>query len=916
MRPFRASLLVFALFSSFSNLSFGVQADRIAAPLNTGQVVPLRGNVHGMARAEFDQGRADGSTLMGGLSLAFKPSAAQQADLDKLLAQQQDPSSSKYHKWLTPAQFADRFGMSRNDIGRVTDWLQLQGLTVTRVANSRNQVFFEGTVAQVESAFHTKIHNYLVNEELHYANASEPAVPAALAGMTIAVQNLHNFQPKPRLRLRPNFTSHIKGSHFLAPGDFATIYDVQALYAAGIDGAGQKIAVTGQSAINLTDVHNFRSAAGLATNDPTLLLQPNTGTSTVCAGDEAESDLDVEWTGGIAKNAAIIFVHTGLLAGETCSKRSFGAFNALQYAVDQNLAPVISNSYGNCEALIGSAGAQTMRGWAQQAGAQGQTIVSSSGDSGAADCDFHVASATQGFAVDLPAAIPEVTGAGGTEFSGDVAGTVTGIPPNTNASGTTYWSGTTNSVDPISSALSYIPETSWNDTAFDIAHSGFVSASGGGASIYFAKPSWQAGTGVPNDAKRDVPDVALNASADHDGYLVCSEDGAKVPACSSGFRDSSQNLGVVGGTSADAPTLSGILALLNQYLVTNGFQSKPGLGNANPTLYHIATYNPSAIHDITSGNNIVPCTTGTPSCPTTGTLQFGFTAGTGYDQVTGLGSIAGNQLALAWGQLLTPSSTSISASTPQIIQGVNETFMVTVTPSTATGTVSLSASGVALGTAAVSAGNATFSTTALPPGTNSVTATYNGIFATSTSAAVPVTVTPPSYSVSSNIATIAVVGGTPAQATLTITPGNNFPQSITFSCSNLPAESSCVFSPTSVTPNGAAVTDSLSIKTTAPTARLNSPFERGGRIFYAVLLPGVLGVALSGGSRNRAVRQIRLLSLITLLGFSTLGLGACGNSSATKDPGTPKGSSTVVVTATTSGANPVTQTAKIVLTVN
>ena len=921
MRPFRASLLVFVLSTIFSTLSFGVQPDRIASPLTSGQVVPLRGNVHGMARAQFDQGRVDAATLMSGVSLVFKPSAAQQSDLNKLLAQQQDPSSPKYHKWLTPSQFADRFGLSRNDIGKVTDWLQSQGLTVTRVANGRNQIFFEGTVAQVESAFHTEIHNYLVNGELHYANASEPSVPAAISGMTIGVQNLHNFQPKPRAQVWPNFTSHISGNHFLTPGDFATIYDVQALYTSGIDGTGQKIAVTGQSAINLTDVHNFRNAAGLATNDPTLLLQPGTGTSTVCAGDEGESDLDVEWTGGIAKNATIIFVYTGLLTGETCSKRSFGAFNALQYAVDQNLAPVISNSYGLCENTNSAIGiiktdALALQGSAQQANAQGQTIVSATGDSGAADCDFHVTSASQGFAVDIPASIPEVTGVGGTEFNGDAAGTVTGVAPNTNASATTYWSGTTNSVDPISSALSYIPETSWNDTAVDIASGGFISASGGGASIYFAKPSWQTGTGVPNDSKRDVPDVALSASADHDGYLVCSEDGAKVPTCSSGFRDSNQNLDVLGGTSATAPTLSGVLALLNQYLVTYGFQSQPGLGNANPNLYHIATYNPSALHDVTSGNNIVPCTKGTPSCPTTGTLQFGFSAGTGYDQVTGLGSIAGNALALAWGDLLTPSSTSISASAPQIIQGINETFTVTVAPSSATGTVSLSTNGSALGTATVSGGNATFSTTALPPGTNSVTATYNGIFATSASSAVTVTVTPPSYALSSNVATVAVIAGSSGQATLTITPGNNFPQSITFTCTGLPAESSCIFSPTSVTPNGAAVTDSLSIKTTAPTAQLNAPFERGGRIFYAVLIPGLLGIFVSGGSRNRAVRRMRLLSLMLILGFSTLWLAACGNGSTTKDPGTPKGTSTVVVTATTSGANPVTQTVKINLTVN
>src|SRR6202007_1827025 len=118
---------------------------------------------------------------------------------------------------------------------------------------------------QIESSFHTELHDYLVDGEIHFANATDPFVPSALADSDLAIQNLHNFQPKPRVH--PRFTSHITGEHFIAPGDFATIYDVQGLYST-VDGTGQKIAVTGQSNINLTDVANFRSAAGLAANAP------------------------------------------------------------------------------------------------------------------------------------------------------------------------------------------------------------------------------------------------------------------------------------------------------------------------------------------------------------------------------------------------------------------------------------------------------------------------------------------------------------------------------------------------------------------------------------------------------------------------------------------------------------------------
>jgi subtilase family serine protease len=116
----------------------------------------------------------------------------------------------------------------------------------------------------------------------------------------------------------------------------------------------------------------------------------------------------------------------------------------------------------------------------------------------------------------------------------------------------TYWSATNNANQ--SSALSYIPEKSWNDSAATIAAGGGLAATGGGASIIFSKPSWQTGTGVPSDGARDVPDVAFDASNDHDPYLIYSSGGPYY----------------VGGTSASTPVFSGILALLNQYLVSKG----------------------------------------------------------------------------------------------------------------------------------------------------------------------------------------------------------------------------------------------------------------------------------------------------------------------------------------------------------
>jgi subtilase family serine protease len=794
--------------------------DRLTAPIESGLTVPLKGNLHGGARPEFDQGRVDGSMEMHALSLVFKPSSAQQSALDQLLAQQQDPMSPNYHKWLTPAQFADRFGMSKSDIGKVIAWLQSQGLTVTRIANSRNEVFFSGTAAQVESAFHTELHNYLVNGEMHFANATEPSVPAALSGVALAIRNLHDFQPKPRARVRkalsdevsPHFTSHISGDHFLAPDDFAKIYDVKGLYDAGIDGTGQTIAVIGQSAINVADVQNFRKAAGLMANDPKPVFME--GKSTPCPGDEDESDLDVEWSGGVAKNATIIFVYAGLLSGETCSTRQSGAFDALQYAVDHKTAPIVSNSYGLCEAQAGSAFSNTVQGWAMQANVQGQTITSASGDGGAADCDSQVKSATQGFAVDVPAAIPEVTGVGGTEFNGDGLSTAT----------TQYWTGTTNGNDTIFSALSYIPEMAWNDTTVEIAAGGNISASGGGASIFFpkpSKPSWQTGVGVPNDNFRHVPDVAFNGSPDHDGYLFCSPtDRAGNASCTNGFRDSSTQglLDIVGGTSAGAPVLAGILALLNQ---SQGNTPPTGLGNVNPKLYLLAQFSPSAFNDVTTGNNIVPCNQGSKDCPAAAPFQFGFSAGPGYDQVTGLGSINAKALADAWS-------------------------------------------------------------------------------------------TTPSFTLTPSALVLTVVAGQPATANITVSLMNGFNSPLTFSCSGLPSESSCTFSPPGATTQTMVT---LNIATMAPTAQLRPPFGRSSGLFYAALLPGLLGIVAMRG-RKGGVRMLSLL--IVVLGFSALGMSACGNStnSSNKNPGTPKGSYTVKISAATSGSTPVGNSTQVTLTVN
>jgi subtilase family serine protease len=798
-------LLCFS-FAVGTSLSFAAGPDRIAGALTGGQKVALRGNVNGYVRAENDLGRADGNRPMHGITLTFRPSDAQQKDLDQFLSELGDRSSPNYHKYLTPKQFGQRFGMSWNDLNKVIAWVQSEGFTNVKVANGRNQISFDGTVARVESTFNVEMHHYLVDSELYLANAGEPSVPAALAGSVINVGHLHNFAPKPRAKVQPHLTSFVSGNHFLTPGDFAKIYGVDGLYTAGFDGTGQKIAVIGQSTVNTTDLNHFRTAAGLPASTVTMTLVGGTGTR--CTGDEGESDLDLEWAGGIAKGASITFLYAGLntSAGDTCAgSRSSSVWDALTYAVQNNVAPFISTSYGFCEAGLGVAFGGlngTVQTLAKQGQVQGQTIVAASGDAGAADCDSGT-SATKGLAVDVPAAIPEVTGAGGNEFVGDAAGTVTGTPPNTTAGSTPYWGASGAGSDTLVTALGYIPEEGWNDTALSISNGGGLSATGGGASDFahgfFAKPTWQTGTGVPNDGARDVPDVSVSASPDHDGYLFCTEDdgsGNIVSTCTSGFRTGSGgSFTVVGGTSASAPTFAAILALTNQYIGSSG------LAPVNPTLYGLAD-KAGVFHDVTSGDNKVPCTTGTPNCPS-GTTTIGFTAGTGYDQVTGLGSVDAFNLAQAMSTL-------------------------------------------------------------------------------------------PGFSLSSSAPSYQVVQGSPVTATINLTPINGFTGQVTYTCTDPAPESTCT-GPTG--PVDAAQSASFTITTKAPVAKLDRPMDRGSRILYASLFPGLLGMVFVAASSKRSMRGVRLLGLVLALGFSTMWLGSCGGSSSNsnKDPGTPAGSYTITV---------------------
>ncbi len=775
---------------------------RITQAIDETQLVPMKGNVHPLARPEFDQGAVTDSAPMNRILLMLQRSPEQQAALTQLMLDQQDKSSPNFHKWLTPQEFGAQFGPADADVQTVTGWLASRGFENIKVGQGRTVIEFSGNVGQVRNAFHTEIHQYLVNGETRQANASDPQLPKALTPVIAGIVSLNNFPKKSMRHTAGTFTrtadgrviSELTGTtntfFALGPADFAKIYNVPA----GLDGTGSKIAIVGFSDINPQDVSDFRTLFSLPSNNPTIV---HNGPAPGIIGEEAEADLDVEWAGAVAPMAEVDFV----VSEDT--QTAGGLELSSLYIVDNNTDDIMSLSFGSCEAGLGAENAFFNALW-EQAAAQGITVTVAAGDPGSAGCDdFNTATvATRGLAVSGIASTPFNIAVGGTDF--DDAGTQS-----------TFWNQNPGANDPTTrlSAKGYIPETPWNDSCGATATSSnlttcaaastsvlnIVAASGGPSTcgIFnattgvcvsgYPKPSWQTGTGVPADSVRDIPDVSLFSgvnSQSNSFYVVCQADVLKAgssPSCNaSGGSFSFQG---VGGTSASAPSFAGILALIEQGERNAGRSARQG--NANFVLYKIAqtagrscnssnrtdpTLNAPAgcvFNDVTKGNNSVPCAGASPNCSSTvsgtngvlvtvsgATSTPAFTTTAGYDLVTGLGTVNVANLQLAWGGAVgafkgTKTALTINGGVlpVAITHGSAVTLAATVTSTsgTPTGDVSFIAPTTVnggIGDVTLAAGAKSVSTTFLPGGTYSVTAHYagDGVFAPSDSNAVPVTV--------------------------------------------------------------------------------------------------------------------------------------------------------------------------------
>jgi len=780
-----------------SALAFSVAAQDLARPLITNTIdetqrTTLHGNVSPLAQARYDQGVVDDSLPAARVLMMLNRPLEREAALQQYLAAVHSKGSANYHHWLTPQEFGEQFGPADIDIQTVTIWLGSKGFRVKKISQGKQFIEFSGTAGQLRGAFQAEIHQYNIDGAMYYANSREISVPTALAQMVRGLAPLNNFALIPYVQMGgkghysmsthkvtpdwtiPNpFGSSNPLGFLVAPEDLATQYDITPLYQVGTNGTGQTIGIIDGSNIDLALVSNFQQLFGLANNPPQVIIDGDDPGDVPIA--DTEAYLDVEISEAIAPKSTVdLYISDG---GSVASPLVFASIRA----VEDNAASVLSASFGQCEAILGNSGNQFWSSLWEQAAAQGQTVMVATGDSGP------FCNTALGISVNGLASTPWNVAVGGTDFFySDYA---TG-----GASAPSFWNATNDAN--LGSLKAPIEEQAWNDGfGHDVIPNGFefgqTGAGGGGASSCatstvntdaclagYPKPSWQNATGVPADAVRDIPDVSWFASngANLSSYAICAFEGDCDAA-----TPNDEEITFVGGTSASAPAMAGIMALVNQKF---GRQ-----GQADFTFYALAKQQPTAFHDITVGSNSVPCSSGETDCANEGNggdQTTVYSAGPGYDLATGLGSIDANVLVTNWNSIIfKPTTTTLALSPTEITHGSS----VTVTTSVA----GMSGSGTPSGNVAIltnspepanqsqtfltlSGGIGSSNVNFFPGGTYQLTANYggDGTFGASTSTPVTLTVSP-----EKSVISIAVVNNSTEYAASGFTVPYSSPISVT-----------------------------------------------------------------------------------------------------------------------------------------
>jgi subtilase family serine protease len=629
-RNFCVPQLIFALLAA-TLVCGAAGAQAIGRSAESAEFRAIPNHVPSWAKPENFAAAVPDGQKMESVTLVLARHPDQEQAFEALLAAQQDPASPEYHRWLTSTEIGERFGASTEELDKLTGWLESQGLHVDWVAPGRNFIGFSGSAGDMSSAFRTEINYYDIGESRKMSVAAPPMVPTALAPLVKAVRGLSTIDERPlhvgkTVRSGSPEVTAGTGEYYVAPADFNKIYDVPATYT----GQGVAIGIVGLSRVDTADLSNFKQLTATSFANPTVIVptafggsDPGPAATAPPAPDaQGEATLDVMRASSIAQAAKVL-----LVVNKPEANGSGNIFPDAQYLVQTKPVPVqiINISFGSCESESGEVDVDSWDSLFQQAAGEGISVFVSSGDSGASGCDAHGSAPPSDPEPNSPNSLCSssyATCVGGTEF-------------NDASDYTKYWSSSNGTG--FLSALSYIPEGAWNEP-LDGNDEPEVAATGGGVSLFIATPIWQTGRGVPSArAGRYTPDIAFSASI-HDGYFSC------FAAAGASCVPNSQNefeFEIFGGTSAAAPDMAGVTALLDQKM-------GKGVGNLNPELYSLAASTPSVFHDVTvATSGVSGCTVNTPSMcnnsiPGPDGLtggQAGFEAGTGFDETTGLGSL-------------------------------------------------------------------------------------------------------------------------------------------------------------------------------------------------------------------------------------------------------------------------------------
>jgi pseudomonalisin len=904
---FRA-LFALASIVSFSLPAFAGGDDLVRTPVDPSNRVALTGHHPAWANVESDQGAVPADLKLDHLVIVLARSPQREQAYNKFLEELQIPTSPNYHHWLTPAEQGKRFGPSSHDIQAVTAWLESEHLHVDAVSPSRDRITFSGTALSVGNAFRAEMHYFMVKDEKRISITAEPQVPAALKGAIKAISGLYTTKYDPQHKLinvgpsghnvasASGIETTPEGTYscgnpptpcfVVFPADFATIYNVNT---PGIDGTGETIAIIGRSRVYDADIQNFEAASGLTVKaTPETVIIPTTGTdpgppitSGQAPGDQGEATLDVSRSGSVAPGATIDLVVSAN------SLTQDGVAIATSYVVDTPVpAEIMSISFGSCEANAGAAEVGFWDSLFRTAAGAGMSVFVSSGDSAAAGCDqsFSTPPASQIASPNNICSSSFATCVGGTEFA-----------DFTNPS--QYWNPTSNPTT-NGSAKGPIPEGAWNEPMNGANFQ--VAGTGGGVSSVIPTPSYQTGTGVPAArAGRYTPDVAYTASG-HDGYFACL---AGNNQCSA--NPANPGFVVFAGTSAAAPDMAGVAALLDQ-------KTGSAQGLLNPNLYQLAASPANGVfNDVTvTSSGVTGCAVTTPSMCNNSTPsptaltggQAGFLVGAGFDEATGLGSINVAPLLANWPSSSgsTPTTTTLVISSGgTVVIGTSVTLTATISPAPPDGeTITFvdTTSNTVLGTKTTLSGVAAFTSTTIAGGTYNVEAKYPGDTTLGASTSTASTLNVQDFSMTPSTLAITVTApGQSGSGTITFGLLGGVTTAPSFTCSNLPSESTCTFTAASAT------TETVTIGTTAASSLIEGPLSRGHRIFYATLFPALLGLLWPAARRKSRARTI--VSFVAVLLLLMLWLPACSSSSGGgghHDPGTPVGQTNVTVTATSS----------------